>query len=154
MSQDKGDKYVSMFRAWMSSMDDDGYTKIAYRGKLNKAEINKLSGVSMNSLKKNPVIIQELAELEESLRVRGVLPPLTEEGKAAKDAPKQYDSTSIQKAFDRHRLGELEATNHDLRAQVAVLEEKVRALEAKLATSADLIEAIDELEVFRLCPSK
>lgn len=154
MSQEQGQKYITMFNAWAASMDDDAYKQIVYRGSLNKQDIKKLSGISDQAIKKNPTITKTLSDLEDDLRERGVLPPLTKQGKVEKDTPKLFDTGKFQNIMDSNRLSELEAENQDLRAQVATLEAKVAKLEALAATNADTVSAINDLEVFRLCPSK
>lgn len=67
MSQEKGERYFEMFKAWEASMSDDDFTDIIYpsTGKLNRGQIKKLSGVSDEAIKRNSKVKAALEELEE-----------------------------------------------------------------------------------------
>lgn len=117
---------LNMFKAWEASMSDDDFTDIIYPGKLNRGQIKKLSGVSDEAIKRNSKVKAALEELEERLRNKGLLPPLSDSGKKAKSGPKKYDNTANRKLLDSKRISALEAENIELKA-------KVRELEGKLA---------------------
>jgi len=156
MSKEKGQQYLEMFTAWRDSMTDEAFATIVYApsGKLNKGQIKKLSGVSAEALKNNAQVKVALSQLEDDLRKRGVLPRLTQKGAESKSKAKLYDQSESKSREDRVRIGSLEASNHDLRVKVAELEAKVESLEKRLAANSETLEAIDELQVFRLCPAK
>ena len=128
MSQEKGERYFEMFKAWEASMSDDDFTDIINpsTGKLNRGQIKKLSGVSDEAIKRNAKVKSALDELEERLRDKGTLPPLSEAGKKAKTGPKKYDSTANRKLLDSKRVSSLEAENIELKAKVNELENKLR----------------------------
>lgn len=154
MSQDKGQAYLEAFQLWAASTTDDEFAQIvnAKLGQLTRSEVRKLSGVSAESMKRGKVKTA-LAELEDQLRARGVLPPLTEAGEKAKSEPKLYDQKHNNDIYEKRRKSQLEAENHDLRAQVAALEQEVLMLKKQLSNSAETLEAINDLQVFRRCPT-
>ena len=156
MSQKQGEKYFEMFMAWASTMSDDDFAAIVYpaSGKLNRGQIKKLSGLSDEALKRNAKVVTALKALEHELREKGILPPLTDTAKKAQTAPKKYDNTASKRALDERRSAQLEADNHNLRVQVAQLEQEVNTLKSRMTNNAEMLEAIDELGVFRLCPSR
>lgn len=137
---------MAKFEEWAGSMTDQAFAQIVYlpTGTLNKSEIAKGSGVSVNALKTNAQVRASLKGLESRLRERGVLPPLTSLGKAKEKEPKRFDAGASKRALSERRLSSLEAENHDLRVKVA-------ALENKLASYAETVEAIDELGIFKRC---
>ncbi|MBU2967224.1 VPA1267 family protein [Amphritea sp. 2_MG-2023] len=156
MSKEKGQQYFEMFTAWRDSMTDEAFASIVYAstGKLNKGQIKKLSGVSAEALKNNTQVKTALNQLEADLRKRGVLPRLTPTGTKSKSKTKLYDQSESKSREERMRIGFLEASNHDLKVKVAKLEAQVESLENRLAASSETLEAIDDLQVFRLCPAK
>lgn len=156
MSQKQGKKYFEMFTAWVTTMSDDDFAAIVYpaSGKLNRGQIKKLSGLSDEALKRNERVVTALGKLEDDLRDRGVLPALTQAAKKAQAEPKKYDNSAAKTAFDKRRNAQLEADNHNLRVQVAQLEGEIEALKSKLASSSEMLESINELGIFRQCPSR
>jgi hypothetical protein len=62
-------------------------------GQLNPGKIAKAVGCGKSALNQNPALKEALVALENSLREKGFLPPLTESAKDSSDKPKQYDST-------------------------------------------------------------
>lgn len=155
MSKERGQKYFEMFKAWESTMSDSDFAAIVYAptGCLNKGQIKKLSGLSDEALKRNSQVKQVLKELDDRLRLKGVLPPLSEKGKQSQHAPILYNQKATSNACDVQRKAQLEAENHNLRVKVEFLENEVKLLKSKLSANAETLEAIDDLQVFRLCPS-
>ncbi len=156
MSKERGQQYFEMFTAWRDSMTDEAFSSIVYAstGKLNKGQIKKLSGISAEALKNNKQVRAALDQLESDLRKRGVLPRLTQKTVEPKRKSKLYDPSDSKPREDHIRIGVLEASNHDLRVKVSELERKVESLKKRLAANSETIDAIDELQVFRLCPAK
>lgn len=146
MSRQKGEVNANRFRAWAGTATDEQLKAmvITYLGQgvLNKSEVSKASGVPVDALKKNPGVVKALKALESGLRARGVIPPLTEAGKAAERAPKAYNPNEAKSRADAQRLTELERDNQDLRA-------KVSKLESLLASNAETIDAMEELGIFK-----
>ena len=154
--QEQGQIYLEKFREWAESMSNDDFRQIVYgpKGILNRQQIKKLAGLSDQAIKKNENIKAELQDLENRLRERGVLPPLTEAGKESLSAPKLYDASSKRNALDYGRLGKLEAENQDLKVQLEKAQRENARLKAKIASSRETVDAVnDGLMVFLKCPS-
>lgn len=154
--QEQGQIYLERFREWIKSMSDDDFRQIVYppKGILNRQQIKKLAGLSDQAIKKNDNVKAELQDLENRLRERNVLPPLTEAGKASLLAPKLYDASSKKNALDHSRLGKLEAENQDLKVQLEKLQRENARLKVKVASSRETVDAVnDGLMVFLKCPS-
>lgn len=152
MSKEKGKIYSENFDKWAKSMSDDDFRQIVYApsGSLNRQQIKKLAGVSDSAIKHNDKVVGALKTLEDGLRERGVLPPLTEKDSNAE--PKLYDPSSKQSALDAKRVARLESTNHDLKVRVEALEKENQELRSKLASCAETVEAIsDGLSIFEAC---
>lgn len=58
-------------------MDGD-FEQIVFRGQLNRGEVAKAIDIGKSALRQNPAIKEGLEKVEQELRDRGVLPPLTE----------------------------------------------------------------------------
>lgn len=154
--KEQGQLYLEKFRSWVASMSDDDFRQIVYAplGILNRQMVKKLSGVSDNAIKKNENIKAELKKLEDGLRERGALPPLTDSGKESLDTPKLYDASAKRNAVNYGQLGKLEAENLDLKVQLEKVREENARLKAKLASGQETVDAINEgLMVFLKCPS-
>jgi len=155
MSKEQGQIYLERFTAWSASMSDDDFRQIVYvpKGILNRQEIKKLAGLSDQAIKKNAKVKAALKDLEDGLRDRGILPPQTESGKKVQAGSKLYDKTAKQSSIDSQRVAQLESKNHDLQVRIEKLEQENEALRAKLASSRETVEAInDGLVVFTQCP--
>lgn len=156
MSKEQGQIYLQRFTTWSESMSDDDFRQIVYApmGILNRQDIKKLAGLSDQAIKKNGSVKKELKKLEDGLRERGVLPPLTDMGRKAESGAKLYDKTAKRSSIDSQRVAQLESTNHDLQVRVEKLEKENEELRAKLASSKETVEAInDGLVVFTQCPT-
>lgn len=152
MSREQGKIYLDNFDKWAKSMSDDDFRQLVYApsGSLNRQEIKKLAGVSDSAIKHNEQVVAALKKVEDDLRERGVLPPLTEKNNSA--PPKLYDASAKRSALDARRVAHLESANHDLKVRVEALEKENEALRSKLASSAETVEAIsDGLWIFEDC---
>ncbi|GBL05205.1 hypothetical protein KUL10_25250 [Glaciecola sp. KUL10] len=90
------------------------------------------------ALNQNPALRRTLKTLEDNLRERRVLPPLTESAKMNADNPKQYDNTTSHKMLVSKRASALEVENIALKA-------KVKELESKLERFRELSETLSEM---------
>lgn len=154
--QEQGQIYLEKFRTWIKAMSDDDFRQIVYapKGILNRQMIKKMAGLSDQAIKKNERIKEELRKLEDKLRERDVLPPLTKAGEESLSAPKLYDASAHRSGLDHRRLGKLEAENQDLRVQVERLRRENEELKAKMVSSQETVDAVnDGLMVFLKCPS-
>ncbi len=156
MSKKMGQVYLSQFESWAASMSDDDFRKIVYtpKGILNRQEIKRLSGISDQAIKKNPNVVEALRKLEEELRDRGVLSPLTNEGEQPAGNSKLDDNGESLSVADSGLDRYLESDNHDLRLRISVLEKEIADLRSRLECSKEVVEALkDGLAVFTTCPS-
>lgn len=136
--QQKAQQNLDAFQAWVATQQDDDFKQIAFRGQLNRIEVAKGVGCGKSALNQNPDIRKHLKQLEDNLRDKGVLPPLTDTAKKEADKPKQYDNTSNRKVLDSKRLSSLEAENIELKT-------KVKELEGKLERFGELSETLSEM---------
>lgn len=136
--QQKAQQNFDAFQAWSATQTDDDYKQIAFRGQLSRTEVAKAVGFGKSALNQNPDIRKRLKKLEDDLREKGVLPPLTDTAKKEIDKPKQYDNTANRKALDSKRSSLLEAENIELKA-------KIKELEGKLKRFGELSETLSEM---------
>jgi hypothetical protein len=136
--QQKAQQNFDAFQAWSATQTDDDYKQIAFRGQLSRTEVAKAVGFGKSALNQNPDIRKRLKKLEDDLRDKGVLPPLTDTAKKEVDKPKQYDNTANRKALDSKRSSLLEAENIELKA-------KIKELEGKLKRFGELSETLSEM---------
>jgi hypothetical protein len=136
--QQKAQQNLDAFLEWSATQEEDDYKQIAFRGQLSRTEIAKAVGFGKSALNQNPDIRKLLKKLEDNLRDKGVLPPLTDTAKKEADKPKQYDNTANRKALDSKRSSSLEAENIELKA-------KIKELEGKLTRFGELSETLSEM---------
>lgn len=136
----KARENVGAFRAWIATQTDDDFKQIAHRGQLNRGEVAKAIGIGKSALRQNPVIKEQLEALENELRQRSVLPPLTDLAEAQRKAPERYDQNANSRASDSRRLSQLEQENIELKAKVA-------ELQAQLKRYGELSEVLSEFGV-------
>ncbi|WP_420503325.1 VPA1267 family protein [Proteus mirabilis] len=108
------------------------------RVRLNRTEIAKAVGCGKSALTQNPALRNALQSLEDSLREKGILPPLTDAAPKAVAGPKLYDNAAHNRALESKRLSRLEAENIELKA-------KVKELENKLTRFGELSETLSEM---------
>jgi hypothetical protein len=114
------------FQAWASSKSDADFREMVTRSVLSRKEIAIECGFAKSALDQNPRIKAALRELEDSLRLRGVLPPVVERDPEAPQAPVMREPGRLRAAQETERLRRLEQENAGLKAEVAELK---RALE-------------------------
>lgn len=138
--QEKARQNLSAFQSWAATQTDDDFKQILVRGQLNRSEVAKAIGIGKSALRQNPALKEALEKLEQDLRDRGVLPPLTETAQAQRSEPKPYDPSVNQRAMESKRLSALEQENIELKA-------RVETLEAKLRRYGELSEVLTEFGV-------
>jgi hypothetical protein len=136
--QQKAQQNLDAFQSWVATQQDDDFKQIVFRGQLNRIEVAKAVGCGKSALNQNPDIRKDLKKLEDDLRDKGVLPPLTDTAKKEADKPKQYDNTVNRKALNSTRSSSLEAENIELKA-------KIKELEGKLKRFGELSETLSEM---------
>jgi hypothetical protein len=138
MSKQKAQQNLDSFIVWQATLTDDDFKQITFRGQLSRTEVAKAVGFGKSALNQNPDIRKHLKKLEDNLRDKGVLPPLTDNAKKEANKPKQYDNTANRKALDSKRSSSLEAENIELKA-------KIKELEGKLKRFGELSETLSEM---------
>ena len=129
---------IAAFEAWVATQSDEDFAQIIFKGKLNRMEVAKGVGCGKSALNQNPSLRKRLTELEEQLRNRGVLPPLSDKAKAQAGQPKEYDNKSARRILDTKRTSQLEQENIELKA-------RVKELEAQLERFGELSEVLSEM---------
>lgn len=124
--QQKALHNIEAFQVWQATQSDDDFAQIIVRGQLNRGEVAKAVGCGKSALTQNPALKKALALLEESLREKGVLPPLKQPVKNSPEKPKQYDNTANLKQLNSKRLSTLESENIELKAKVNELENQLK----------------------------
>ncbi|WP_198590442.1 VPA1267 family protein, partial [Shewanella sp. 10N.286.52.B9] len=117
---------------------DDEFKQIVFRGQLNRIEVAKGIGCGKSALNQNPALKKALKALEDELRGKGVLPPLTAVAKKNEGKPQAYDNTANRKLLDSKRVSSLEAENIELKA-------KVKELEKRLERFGELSKTLSEM---------
>lgn len=135
--------YANAFESWKQTQSDDDFMQIIYRGQLSRKEMAKAIGSQTSVFRQNPVVKESLQNLEDTLRERGVLPPLVQSAKN-KNEPKEYSNKATTDILNIKRLAELEAENVELRAKVDELEKELE----KLERYDELSEAVSEMGLF------
>ncbi|TKF32988.1 hypothetical protein FCV50_08185 [Vibrio kanaloae] len=136
--QQKAQQNLEAFEVWKATQTDDDFKQILFRGQLNRIEVAKGIGCGKSALNQNPALKKALKALEDELRGKGVLPPLTDAAKKNADKPKAYDNAANRKLLDSKRVSSLEAENIELKA-------KVRELEKRLERFGELSETLSEM---------
>lgn len=136
--QQKAQQNLEAFYTWQSTQTDDDFKQIVFRGQLNRLEVAKGIGCGKSALNQNPALKKALKALENELRDKGILPPLTNAAKTNADKPQAYDSTANRKLLDSKRVSSLEAENIELKA-------KVKELEKRLDRFGELSETLSEM---------
>lgn len=132
---------VQTFNSWVASKTDNDFRAMASRGVLSRTEIATECGFSKSSLDQNPRIKAFLRELEDTLRIRGVLPSAA--AKTVDDATKPLlrEPGKLRGALDAERLRRLETDNASLKAEISELKrvlEKSAILSEALALTGRL----------------
>ena len=136
--QQKAQQNLEAFEAWKATQTDDEFKQIVFRGQLNRIEVAKGIGCGKSALNQNPALKKALKALEDELRGKGVLPPLTAAAKKNEGKPQAYDNTANRKLLDSKRVSSLEAENIELKA-------KVKELEKRLERFGELSETLSEM---------
>jgi predicted RNase H-like nuclease (RuvC/YqgF family) len=123
--QQKAQQNVDAFLSWAATQSDDNFKEITFRGQLNRLEIAKAIGCGKSALNQNPALREALKTLEDNLRKKGILPPLTQTAKANENKPKEYDQTVNRNIQDNQQKTKLEVENIELKAEIKLLEKKL-----------------------------
>ena len=134
----KSDENVIAFEQWVASMLPTDFQTLVFRGKLNRVEVAKAVGCAKSALQQNPRLKQQLFELEEKLRERGILPP------PADTATSDQSSCPNSPSSDKDKLVR-SATLHRMEQRILALEAENRALKQQLSRFSELSEVLTEM---------
>lgn len=129
---------LAAFETWKATQTDDDFKQITLRGQLNRVEVAKGIGCGRSALNQNPALKKALRSLEDELRNKGILPPLTEAAKKTAKKPQAYDTSANRKLIDSKRVSSLEVENIELKA-------KIKELEKQLERFGELSETLSEM---------
>lgn len=132
---------VLLFEAWVASKTDDDFRAMVSRGVLSRTDMAKECGFAKSALDQNPRIKGALRDLENGLRLRGVLPPAVERDPETPSTLPVREPGRLRAAEDAERLRRLEQENAALKAEVAELKrtvEKFSVLREALALTGRL----------------
>jgi hypothetical protein len=136
--QQKAQQSIESFEVWVATQSDDDFKQIIYRGSLSRGDVAKAVGCGKSALNQNPELQKQLKALEDELRERSVLPPLSI--KAVKEAgkSKEYDNTANRRIMDSRRVSSLEQENIELKAEVNELKSKLERFGELSGTLAEM----------------
>lgn len=134
----KAQENLSSFLTWSASLSDSDFTQMIFRGKLNRGELATGIGCGKSALTQNPELRKQIMLLENKLRERGVLPPLSAELKINVDTHQEYDHTKNRRLIETRRTSTLEQENIELKAKVTELEIKLKRYGELSETLADM----------------
>lgn len=136
--QQKALQNLEDFQTWVATQSDDDFVQMIFRGQLNRGEVAKAVGCGKSALNQNPMLKGALKKLEDELRDRKVLPPLSNTTQKTQNKPQRYDQTTKRRALESKRLSSLEAENIELKA-------KVKELETELERFGELSETLSDM---------
>ncbi|MGB0833426.1 MAG: VPA1267 family protein [Psychrobium sp.] len=128
--------YFNAFESWKQTLSDDDFRQIIYRGQLSRKDMAKAIGCQTAVFRQNPLVKESLKNLEDDLRERGILPPLSPSTDKISDKLNKHKVK--RNDVDAKHLSELEAENIELKARVS-------ALENQLQRYTELSEAMSEM---------
>ena len=130
---------IQKWNDWKGNMTDQQYVQMVHDNKLSRKVIAEACGFSKSALRQNPTIAKELAELENDLRNRLILPPFTPKGEDESRTPKAIQKESIKAAREQSRVPELEQ-------RILELEAENKALKGKLGRFSELSDVFMDME--------
>ena len=117
--QQLAEENVRKFTTWVAGKTDADFRSMTLRGVLSRTDIAAECGFAKSVLSQNPRIRDSLKELEEQLRVRGVLPKPAAEATGSPLELRTRQAEGVGSARDAERLKRLEQENASLRAELA-----------------------------------
>lgn len=120
--QQRAEANFQIFEQWIAVQTPESFAQITHRGKLKRNDIAKACNFAKSALTQNPRIRERLEALENDLRAKGILPPLSEKGEREQAEIPKYHSNS-ESLLNAKRLQALEKENLELKAKLARYEE-------------------------------
>ncbi|MDN3631439.1 VPA1267 family protein [Vibrio lentus] len=129
---------LAKFEAWKATKSDCDYKNIVFRGKLNRGELSKQTGIGKSAFRQNPALAYSLEQLEMYLRDIGILPKEAESPSYSSSLSSEKDISTQMRNKNINKVRVLEAENNKLRAEVL-------ELKAKLSRYSELEEVISSM---------
>ena len=124
--QQIAEQNFQLFEAWTASKRDQDFRQMVSRGVLSRKEIAKECGFAKSALDQNPRIKALLKQIEDDLRLRGILPPLEKRVVPEDGLPPLRDASKQHAIRDNERLKRLEQENASLHAENAELKRQLQ----------------------------
>ncbi|WP_368664702.1 VPA1267 family protein [Zoogloea sp. LCSB751] len=131
MNAERRDTNFDLFQVWRQSKTNEDFRQLEHRGKLNRVDIARECGFARSVCDQNPRVRKALGELEDRLRIEGVLP------EKADSSEVNLVPTQSGRNVDSERLRRLESENALLRAEVSDLKRRLGRYEVMSATLAE-----------------
>jgi len=131
------DENAKKYVIWEANVTDEELVSIIRGKQLDRSAIGTLIDFDRTQLTKNKIIKPLFIKFENNLRTRGILPKLTDQGKAEQKKP-TLDKNSINAAKQESRVPYLEQQVIELKAENA-------ALKGKLGRFSELNDVYDDL---------
>lgn len=128
---------LNKFDAWASTLSDADFAAIARGSKLNRNEVAKGAGIARSTLNDNDLVKSSLLALEEDLRSKNVLAPLTEGAKKQQEpgAERLYDQSGDE-------LKRLKTELQRLKTKCLNQDAEIERLRSKLEQYTELSEVL------------
>mgnify|MGYP000128153228 CR=1 FL=1 len=131
------EKNTQKYVIWQADVTDEELVSMIRGKQLDRTAVGEQCGIDRTQLTKNPDIIPLFIQFENDLRTRGILPKLTDQGKAEQKKP-TLDKNSINAAKQESRVPYLEQQVIELKAENA-------ALKGKLGRFSELNDVYNDL---------
>lgn len=117
--QQKGQEVVKNFDSWVKGMTDQDWAAIVHGGQIRRTEIMKHAKCGRPAITQNKPLAKKIRELEDKLRDKGLLPPLSSQGEDELDPDntKPFDQNATKRIRQGEHLSYLEAENQRLKAE-------------------------------------
>ena len=120
----QSDENAKKYILWEAKVSDEELIGMVRGKQLNKTHVGGQCGIDRSQLTKNPTIEPLYEALEKRLRKGGILPKLTEQGKAEQKKP-TLDKESLKAAQQQSRVPSLEQKIIELKAENEALKGKL-----------------------------
>jgi hypothetical protein len=128
---------AKLYAIWEANVTDEELVGMIRGKQLDRTAVGEQCGIDRTQLTKNTDIAPLFKEFETKLRKRGILPELTEQGKAEQKKP-TLDKNAINAAKHESRVPYLEQQVIELKAENA-------ALKGKLGRFSELNDVYNDL---------
>lgn len=128
---------LNKFETWASTLSNADFVAIARGSKLNRNDVAKGAGIARSTLNDNDLVKAALLSLEDDLRSKNVLAPLTE-------AAKEQQESGVDKLYEQsgNELKRLKTEVERLKAKCLNKDAEIERLRSKLEQYFELSEVL------------